>query len=388
VSQIFEALTIAQDRAVEKMVERQESKKEPLESSPKHFVFTHKKIRNFLILAFFTVGLAQLATNYAFNANGVLAKGQPVTGVVFESTVHPASEFSITADLSGTVSDIAVKVGDAVQKGRPLVHMDGREAELALREAAADLHAAQLNLDASRGQLAEVNARLAVSQRAEQQIPTRQWRDSPDRAQAAYDLAKDNYDRTKALYEARVAPKQDLDARGTELRIAKDDLDNAKKLAEASSTLAHDQSEQAKVQAQVVHEELAEQLRQAQLKYQRAKQQAGAKVVCATQDGVVSEIPVHLGDHVFAGANLVRVAELDHMVAEVPVAARMISELHVGQAAQITLPTAPPREVAGKIRLINPLPSPNMTHLVEVEFDNPTLLLLAGQSAEVRFSKP
>jgi multidrug resistance efflux pump len=388
VSQIFEALTIAQDRAVEKMVERQESNKEPLESSPKRFVFTHKKIRNYLILAFFTVGLALLATNYAFNGNGVLAKGQPVTGVVFESTVHPASEFSITADLSGTVSDIAVKVGDAVHQGQPLVHMDGREAELALHEAAADLHAAQLNLDASRGQLADANARLAMSQRAEQQIPTRQWRDSPDRAQAAYDLAKDNYDRTKALYEARVAPKQDLDARGTELRIAKDDLDNAKKLAEASSKLEQDQSEQAKVQTQVVHEELAEQLRQAQLKYQRAKHQAEAKVVRATQDGVVSEIPVHLGDHVFLGANLIRVAELDHMVAEVPVAARMISELHVGQLAQISLPTAPPREVAGKIRLINPLPSPNMTHLVEVEFDNPTLLLLAGQSAEVRFSKP
>jgi hypothetical protein len=46
------------------------------------------------------------------------------------------------------------------------------------------------------------------------------------------------------------------------------------------------------------------------------------------------------------------------------------------------------RQVEGKSREIQPLPSPNMTHIVEVEFDNPTLLLLAGQSAEVRFSKP
>ena len=29
-----------------------------------------------------------------------------------------------------------------------------------------------------------------------------------------------------------------------------------------------------------------------------------------------------------------------------------------------------------------------MTHAVEVQFDNPTLLLLAGQPAEVRFVKP
>jgi hypothetical protein len=29
-----------------------------------------------------------------------------------------------------------------------------------------------------------------------------------------------------------------------------------------------------------------------------------------------------------------------------------------------------------------------MTHTVEVQFDNPTLLLLTGQPAEVRFVKP
>jgi hemolysin D len=388
VSQIFEALTIAQDRAVQKLIERQEAKKEPVESSQKRFVFTHRRIRNYLILAFFAVGLALFATNYAFNANGVLAKGQPATGVTFVGTVHPASEFSITADLSGTVANISVKVGDAVKKGQPLMHMDGRESESALQQAAADLHAAHVNLDTFRAQLADANARVAVSQREEQQIPTRQWRDSPERAQATYDLAKNNYDRTKSLYEAGVAPKQDLDARATELRIAKDDLENAKKLAGASSKLEGDQKEQADLQSKVMHEELEQQLQQAQLKYQRAKEQAAGKIVRASQAGVISEIPVHLGDHVSTGTNLVRLAELDHMIAEVPVAARMIAELKVDQNAQIGLPTTPPRRVAGKIRLISPLPSQNMTHLVEVEFDNPTLLLLAGQSAEVRFSKP
>ena len=79
--------------------------------------------------------MALLATNYAFNANGVLVKGQPIYGVAFEGTVHPASEFGITADLGGTVSGISVKVGDTVQKGQALLRMDGREAELALQQA-------------------------------------------------------------------------------------------------------------------------------------------------------------------------------------------------------------------------------------------------------------
>jgi multidrug resistance efflux pump len=387
VSQIFEALTIAHDRAVENLVERQVENDEPIVAVPKRVVFSHRRIRNGLILAFFVVGLALLATNYAFNAKGSLLRGQPVYGVAFEGTVHPASEFGITADLGGTVSGLSVKVGDTVQKGQPLVRMDGREAELALQQAGIELQAAESNLDQFRAQLAEANARVVVSQREEQQIPTRQWRDSPERATATYELALNNYNRAKALYDAGVTPKQELDARATELRIARDDMENAKKLAGASSKLEHDQTVQANLQALVTREELQEQLRQAQLKYQRAKEQAEEKVVRATQAGVVSEIPVHLGDHVSAGTILARLAELDHMIAEVPVAARMIAELKVGQPAQVQLPSTPPQQVQGKIRVINPLPSPNMTHMVEVEFDNPTLLLLAGQEAEVRFSK-
>jgi hypothetical protein len=76
------------------------------------------------------------------------------------------------------------------------------------------------------------------------------------------------------------------------------------------------------------------------------------------------------------------------MVADVPVAASMISKLEVGEAVSIRLPSTPPTEVQGKINVINPLPSANMTHNVEVEFENPTMLLLAGQPSEVRFERP
>jgi len=129
-------------------------------------------------------------------------------------------------------------------------------------------------------------------------------------------------------------------------------------------------------------------LRQAEVNYERAKQQADVTIVRATTAGVVSEIPVHLGDRVPVGAILARLAKLDRMIAEVPVAAQLIGELRVGQMAKVGLSSLPPREVEGRIRAINPLPSQNMTHIVEVEFDNPTLLLVAGQPAEVRFMRP
>jgi len=268
------------------------------------------------------------------------------------------------------------------------VQLEDRESQLQLQQAGNELRSAKANLDNFRAQLVEANARVAVAQRQEQQVPTRQWRDSPERAEAAYTLALGNYNRTKMLFEAGVLAQQELYTRATELRVAQDDLQNAKRLATVSAKLDHEQVDQARLQAQVTRAELQEQFRQASTKYEQAKQLAEGTLVRATQDGVVSEIPVKIGDQISVGTVLARLAQLDRMVAEVPVAAKMISQLELHQRARVSLPLTPPREVEGRIRIINPLPSSNMTHGVEVEFDNPSFLLLAGQPAEVRFLKP
>jgi HlyD family secretion protein len=341
------------------------------------------------MLALFLTAMVLLATNHEFRARAsVFANSPSIYGVAFEGTMRPASEIRITAESNGTVSDISVKVGDVVQAGQTLLTMDDREARLAVKQASVELEAATTKLDKFRAQLADADARVAITQRQEQLVPTRQWRDSPERAAAAYDQALLNYNRTKKLFEAGLVAQLELDARATELRMARDDLEHAKELAEVSARLAHDQADQADLQAKVTREELQAQLRQAQANYDRAKQQAEATVVRATTDGVVSEISIHLGDRVPVAAALARLAKLDRMIADVPVAAQMISSLKVGQSAQVRLPSLPSQEVDARIQAINPLPSQNMTHIVEVEFDNPTLLLVAGQPAEVRFVRP
>jgi multidrug resistance efflux pump len=414
VSDIFDALVRAEDETAERLkflLSRQELESDPTDywqstarpmeadrfARVKDFTgqlrgnvtLSHKKIRNYLILVFCAVGLVLLGTDYAFRLNGGgFPSSSLLYGVAFEGTIHPAVEIRITSELTGTVSAISAKVGDPVQKGQPLLRLDDREAELALKQASVELKAAEANLDKFSVQLAEANARVAISQRQEQQVPTRQWRDSPERAEAAYDQALTNHNRTKQLFEAGVIARQELDARATELRMARDDLDNANKLAKVSSRLEQDQTDQATLQAKVTREELQEQLLQAKLKYQRAGQRVDGTVVRATEAGVVSEISVRLGDRIPGGTLLARLAELDRMIVEVPVAGKIISELKVHQPARVALPSSPPRQVEGRIRVINPLPSSNMTHAVEVEFENPALLLLAGQPAEVRFVNP
>jgi len=415
VSQIFEALTIAHDPVVDKVESLSPGPGEPTDGScellptvftpskvdvfgrlkdhtaqlPGRLNLSHKRIRNYLILASFVTALVLLGTNHAFLRHGsAFANSQSIYGVVFEGAVRPSNEVEITAESTGTVSDISVKVGDVVQQGQQLLRMDDREAQLGVKQARVDLEAAQAKLDKSRGQLANADARVAISQRQEQLVPTRQWRDSPERAGAAYDQALLNYNRAKKLFEAGLIAEQELDIRGSELRMARDDLENARQLAAVSAQLAHDQADQADLQAKVTREEVQAELRRAEVNYERAEGQADATVVRATTAGVVSAIPIRLGDRVPGGVVLARLAKLDRMIAEIHVAAQMISELRVGQSALVSLPSLPAREVEGRIRAINPLPAENMTHLVEVEFDNPTLLLVAGQPAEVRFVRP
>jgi multidrug resistance efflux pump len=341
-------------------------------------------LRICLLLGFVGMALV-LGGGHAFHSSALTKSPY---GVTFESTIRPVSDIRITADAVGTVSEMFVKVGDVVEKGQRLLRMSDAEAQLALEQAKIELAAARQNVAQLRGQLAEVNARVAVTQGRQQQVPTRQWHDSPERAQAAYDEALIEYNRVLQLYDAGVIAKQQLDASTMSLRMAKDDLDNAKNIASASESLQQDQSEQAKLQAQVTREELQLQLRQADLKYQQAQRRVDGTVVRATQDGVVAEIPVRLGERLSEGTLLVQLTQLNPLVADVQVAAAMVDILHVGQGAFVQLPSIPPRKVQGTVRVINPLPAANMTHTVEVEFKNPSLQLLAGQPAEVMFLKP
>ena len=179
-SQIFEALTVARDQAVERIRSLPATREEVAQISsgawqgrdlPANLsvngsnqsaelllrgklASSNRKIRNYLLLAFFGIGLVLLGTNYAFRSDGgVFPGGQQIYGVAFEGTVHPANEIRITSSLAGTVSTLFVKVGDRVKKGEQLLRMDDREAELSLEQARAELRSAGANLDNFRLQL-------------------------------------------------------------------------------------------------------------------------------------------------------------------------------------------------------------------------------------------
>ena len=336
----------------------------------------------FVVLAFILVAALATATVYINNTHHPSGM---TDSTVFEGTMQPVTDVKVTALEPGIISFVSAHVGDAVNGGDVLVTMDSYEADEAVARAQLAYDAAQRNFVRLRGELANVEAKVSAASQTASLIPARQVRDSVQHAQAVYDQALVDHQRTHGLYEDGIIAKQVLDASATALRIAKDDLENAHRGDSANSEMQRLQSRQFDLLSQISEREQAQQIKEARQALQAARSRLAKAAVRATSTGVVSAVSVRIGDQVSVGAPLVIISRLDRITVNVPVAASMIASLKKSQSAQITLPTVPPQQVLGRIRAISPVPSANMTHNVEIEFDNPTGELLAGQPAEVRF---
>src|SRR5207247_5084929 len=94
--------------------------------------------------------------------------------------------------------------------------------------------------------LAHANAQLAMAQRHLDTIPNRQWKDSPERAQAAYEQALAHERRLADLAANGVVARQELEDAHIAVRMAADDLAIAKRAADAAGQLASLQALQAR----------------------------------------------------------------------------------------------------------------------------------------------
>src|SRR3954467_9261689 len=94
---------------------------------------------------------------------GPVQRGSVVDTVSAAATVQSSYTASADFGTSGTITQINVKVGDAVSKGQPLAKLDDSQARLQLTAAKSNLAAAQDNLAT-----AQANAATATSTPANQ----------------------------------------------------------------------------------------------------------------------------------------------------------------------------------------------------------------------------
>jgi membrane fusion protein (multidrug efflux system) len=353
-------------------------------------------------------------------ASAVLARQQiavqtesAVAAGTYPGILRPLDVTTVALPVPITVTQVNVMVGDLVTAGQVLLTLDDVEARRALdnlrfeaassREQAAQLARTVAALDRSINALstsfAELTAELVVAQRDAEVIPVRQWKDSPERAQTAFDQAVARERRFRDLSMNGVVSRQDLEDAQFAVRVTADDLTNAHRSAEAGRKLAGLQALQARAQADLA---LAEQRRQrgdrlgdlAQARIRQAQAEASLTqaearladtTVRAVADAIVAEVSVRPADRVLAGMPLVKLATVNTMVVDVDVPPTVVNALHRGDPVDIRLPDAR-TPVHGRVRTIAPLPGAGGAHALEVAFANPSGTLLAGQTASVSFS--
>jgi len=246
---------------------------------------------------------------------------------IFTGTLDAQAEFVVAPKIGGRVEDMSVDLADSVTRGQVVARMDNAEYVLAVTQAEADLAVAQANLGEARSQ-------LTIAERELQRLDKLRERGVSSESQR--DLAK-----------------ADQLARQAHLEVTR---------------------------AQVTRAQAALETARIRLGYTAVR----ADWTGGSEQRLVAERYLDEGETVAANAPLLRIVELDPLIAVFSVTERDYALLHTGQRAEIGTDSYPGEVFPGEIVRIAPVfRSSTRQARVEVRVDNPQLRLKPGMFARI-----
>lgn len=245
--------------------------------------------------------------------------------------IQPAELVKISPEVSGEIIELAVKEGQIVRRG-----------ELLLR----------IKPDSYRAQVESQEAALSSARSASVQ----------QRAQLA--KAESDYARARQLSEARLISETDRNTAQTNYEIAR---------AALQSSLFE--------------------IKRAEGALRQIRESLAKTTIVSPADGAVTALTSRLGERVvgtsqFAGTEVMRIADLNNMQAQVNVNENDVVSVKVGDRARITVDAYPDREVLGIVREIASTASTNnagtqeevTNFLVKISIADPSVSLRPGMS--------
>ncbi|HEY1307149.1 MAG TPA: efflux RND transporter periplasmic adaptor subunit [Vicinamibacterales bacterium] len=282
-------------------------------------------------------------------------RGTMVRSVVATGKVEPITKVEIKSKANGIIEHLLTDVDQVVQAGQVLAELDKENLTARLREARANLQAAEAAREA------------AVAQLKKNEIEA----ETPD-----LELARRNSTRAKQLFEQKLVAQSQLDeatsgleqaenrqrAAGGQLVIAK------AKVAEATANVA-----QARANVERAEEELA-----------NSTIKAPIKATVLTRDVEVGS-PVSSILNLGANATLVMtLGDIEKVFVRGKVDEADIGRVRVDQTAKITTESFPDRVFEGRVTQISPIgvDKDNVTTFeVKVSIENPGKELKANMTA-------
>lgn len=322
--------------------------------------------RRFLF-AILAVSAAVAAGAYGFSALGRTApafdparlakveRGTMVVSVVATGKIEPVTKVEIKSKANGIIERLLADVGDVVQPAQVLAELDRANLAARLREARANLQAAEA---ARLGAEAQLHKTLVEAE-------------GPD-----VEFARRAYERTRRLFEDGLAAPSVLDEARTQYEVA----ENRRRAAQSALGVAR-----AKVA------EAAALVAQARAAVERAEEELRNATIRAPIRGTVLARDVEVGSAVSSilnlGANatlVMTIGDIDEVFVRGRVDEADVGRVRVGQPARITVETFRDRTFEGTVRRIAPIgvERDNVTTFeVEVTIKNPGRELRANMTA-------
>jgi HlyD family secretion protein len=206
--------------------------------------------------------------------------------------IQPVTEVKLSADVSGEIIDIFIKEGDAVKEGQLLMKIKP------------DIYASMLD-----------RAQAAVNT---SKSDLENWIARQAQAEAKYKQASLSYNRNKLLWEQKAISQAEWDAVTAEFEIAKADLDASKQNVKSAQF----------------------NVKSAEASYKEAGEKMRKTNVYAPMNGIVTKLIVEKGERVagtdmMAGSEMMVIADLSKMEAQVDVNENDIVRVGVGDTAII-----------------------------------------------------
>lgn len=353
-------------------------------------------------------------------------------------TVKWSAAVNVRPQVSGTVKALYVRVGDRVRPGQVLMQLDdadfraelskarealrAAEARLAKSESDYQLAPAQLRaqVESARAALANAEQKLAALREGLKPEEVDQLKSAVNQATVSRDGARADFARIKELYAAQAITKQEYEAAQTKLLTAEENLVQAtKKLA--AQTRPADPGELAAAEAAVAQAkanlELAQEnlslgasadqvtaarssLVQAQVAYQKAREDLANTTIKAPLGGVVMEVayqsaasgasrnsadPLSVGDAISPNSGWITIADPSQVELRVLVDETDIAQVRPGLPARVTADALEGEAFEGRVTNIAPsgvLSDGVVTFDVTISVADPKGLLKGGMTTD------
>jgi HlyD family secretion protein len=290
----------------------------------------------FLVLSIAVLAAVKMKDRGVVTVQTGRAARQDLTSIVTASgEIKPRNYINIGSEAFGRLTAIYVKEGARVRKGQELARLESVQAEADLSGQRAAVTSAEAESAA-----AEANVRAA-----DESIRTAQA--SVERAKAELDRMRTAFKRTEQLVKEGLASRQQFDTERAQIVAGEAAVGEA----EARLSQARAQRQQVAAQQSAAQRRIA----QIQATVRRAGDQLQKHVVDSPIDGVVTNLPVRVGETMVVGiqnapgSTIMTIADMSVITAEVRVDETDIVNVHMGQVADVTIDAIPNKTFKGRV---------------------------------------